>query len=115
MALIIALIVRLYRHSQRFQSYIRHFHYQLFNSNNIDHITNGEAWLARKISKFSSPNSLIVDIGCNEGQYLGLFFNTSVAFKGQVIAVDAQSQALNVLNDKFQFLRERLQIHCIAI
>lgn len=108
-------LVRLFRGHRWFQKYVRYLHFFLFNSNNIYFATNGEAWLAQRISKYSSSNSLILDIGCNEGEYLALFFDNSYEFKGKVIAVDPMEEVLIILKERFGFLGNRISVHSTAI
>lgn len=75
---------------------------------------NGEALLIKNIAKYSNKKSLIIDIGCNTGDWseiLSKFFTT-----GNILCVDINKKnieiakkKLNVISNlKFEFLRKAI-------
>ena len=81
------------------------------NDSNPNLMKNGEFLLQKKISEFSSKNSLFIDVGCNRGAWSKALIKSQS--KGTVICIDPISEnlkeakkILKCSNLKFKFLKK---------
>jgi len=67
---------------------------QIHNSSNINMDTNGEAFFSNKIQSIMDTNAIIIDVGTNAGDFLGLFLKKKSGYQGHIVAIDPLTENL---------------------
>ena len=87
--------------STLFRNVVENARIQIHNSNNPDMKTNGEFFLSKKLLSIMDGDSIVLDIGTNEGDYIDLLLTNDFQFLGKIVAIDPLAENIRSARNRF--------------